>query len=101
MSDHHLILSGILRDLLKRTESPTVIRRISNLVKEGMLYWAEIDAATSFEWAREDVSNYTPSDADAMFGELRNIWPDEMLSWIEDNTTIRDHAEDNHDLRWN
>ena len=101
MSDPWDRLSSILISLIKRTESPSVARRISELVKEEMTWWSEIDAEASFQWTRVDVSNFHPNDVVALLDEIKTIWADDMLSWIEEETTIRDHSEDGHDLRWN
>lgn len=65
-----------------------------------MTWWSEIDAEASFQWTREDITNYHPNDVDALLDEIKKIWSDEALKWIESNTTIRDHAEDHHDLEW-
>ena len=100
MSDPFEGLASLLTHLSKRTEAPSMANRISNLVKDAMTYWAEIDAAASFEWTREDVSNYTSSDVVALLDEIRKIWGDDMLSWMEANAIARDHSEDEHDMRW-
>ena len=101
MSDPWDRLSGLLTRIAKGTEAPSRARMISDLVKEEMTYWAEIDEGASFEWTREDISNYTPDDVVALLDEIEKIWADDMLSWIEYKVSARDHSEDGHDLRWN
>ena len=100
MSNPFEIISNLLIHLAKKTEAPSMQRRVSDIVKEGMTYFAEIDAAASFEWVREDVSNYMPSDVVNLLDEIKKIWGDDMLSWMEENAIARDHSEDKHDMRW-
>lgn len=103
MSDSFEMLSGLLTDLAKNRNidrPPFPMTRVGSIVKEGMTWWSEIDAVASFEWSREDVSNYTPDDVVALLDEIRKIWGDDMLSWMEANAIARDHSEDEHDMRW-
>jgi hypothetical protein len=105
VSDPFETLHSILDDFAKgrgldRPLSSPMEKRINSLVKEGMRYWAYLDDDASFEWTREDISNYTPIRVVALLDEIRKIWADDMLSWMEANAIARDHSEDEHDMRW-
>ncbi len=100
MSEHMDMVSRLLAFIATKTEAPSQTRRVAEIVKMGMNYWSEIDPAASFEWTRDDVSNYTTDDVVALLDEIRKIWGDDMLSWMEKNAIARDHSEDEHDMRW-
>lgn len=91
MSDPFRTLAGILTDVSKgRGLMPRVglgrsmNLRIADLVKEGMTYFSEIDPEASFEWVREDISNYNPDQIQDLLIEIQKVWKKETWDFARE-----------------
>lgn len=91
MSEPFRILAGILSDVSKgKGLQPTIgigrsmALRISDLVKEGMTYFADIDPYASFEWVRKDISNWDPDQIQFLLHEIQTVWKKETWEWARE-----------------